>query len=146
MAQAIPPVSPEARIAILLPLQRPAPNRTMIAELHDLYSTDVDDLRTFVPPIADNFGLLVRAIIRPKGSAGEESFDMMLCTPRWMLDHHQPNEVLIGRHYLIVFEYNYERLRNFILSYCSKCTGDTWEEIAARLSRLAHWEFEDYRD
>ncbi|MHB8793345.1 MAG: Imm8 family immunity protein [Thermoleophilia bacterium] len=52
----------------------------------------------------------------------------------------------MGRHYLIMLNYNLERLKNFIVSYVESCTGDTWQEVAEKLGRLGKWEFEDYQE
>ena len=117
----------------------------MIAELKRLHSPDVHDLRSFVPETSDNFGLLLQAMIGPKGTEGEEAFDIQVCTPKWLMDHHEPTDVVLGRHYLIVFGYDYDRLLKVISSYCNECSGQTWREIATQLGRLGKWEFEDYR-
>jgi hypothetical protein len=47
---------------------------------------------------------------------------------------------------LIVFEYDYDRLLRTIEQVCESTEGDTWQEVADRLSRLGAWEFEDYRE
>ena len=117
----------------------------MIAELKRLHSPDIYDLPSYVPEVSDNFGLLLQAMIGPKGTDGEESFDVQVCTPKWLLSHHDATDVVLGRHYLIVFEYNYGRLVKLISSYCNECSGQTWQEIAARLGELGKWEFENYR-
>jgi hypothetical protein len=117
----------------------------MTAELKRLHSPDVYDLRNFVPEIIDNFGFLLQAMIGPKGVDGEESFDIQVCTPKWLSDRQDPSDVVIGRHYLIVFGYDYDRLVNVIANFCEECSGKTWQEIAMRLDRLGKWEFEDYQ-
>jgi len=117
----------------------------MNAALKRLHSPDVHDLRTFVPEVCDDFGFLLQAMIGPAGLDGEESFDIQVCTPKWLGDHHDRSAVVVGRHHLIVFEYNYERLAHFISEYCAKCSGRTWQEIAMRLGRLGRWEFEEYQ-
>ncbi len=117
----------------------------MTAELKRLHSPDVYDLKGFVPEIGDNFGFLLQAMIGPRGMEGEESFDMQVCTPRWLSEHHDRSDILIGRHHLIVFEYDYDRLVDLIAKLCGECSGETWQEIALRLGRIGKWEFEDYR-
>jgi len=117
----------------------------MTAELKRLHSPDVYDLQTYAPEMSDNFGFLLQAMIGPKGTEGEESFDMQVCTPKWLSDHHDPGDIVFGRHYVIVFEYDYARLVNMISSLCNECSGQSWQEIAARLGRFGKWEFEDYQ-
>ncbi len=56
---------------------------------------------------------------------------------------HAAPETIIGRHHLLVFHYNYAELERFIAKYAERCTGNSWPEVAEKLSRLGHWEFED---
>jgi hypothetical protein len=114
----------------------------MQAVLKGLHSTDIADVATYVPDEEDNFGFVLRAMIGPMNSEGEESFDIMVCTPRWLLDKYGTSDVLLGLHKLIVFKYDYLRLRQFIEKYLMRCSGDTWQEIAQKVSLLGQWEFE----
>jgi hypothetical protein len=83
-------------------------------------------------------------MVGPRGVDGQESFDIV-CTPKWLLDHHDRNDIVTGRHLLIVFEYSYERLLEKISSLCIECSGQTWQELAVKLGRWGKWEFEDYQ-
>ena len=56
------------------------------------------------------------------------------------------NEVVIGRHHLIVREYNYQKIADSIQDFLRECTGESWIEVAEKVSRLGKWEFEDYID
>jgi hypothetical protein len=114
------------------------------AQVKDLYSLDVEDLVKYSPDDPDCFSLHLRVIVGPKDQLGEESFDVEVCTPNWFLHKYGRQNVIIGRHFLIVFEYNFERIRRTIIDFCENCTGDTWEEVALKVSRLGYWEFEDY--
>lgn len=116
----------------------------MRAQLKRLHSPDVYDLEKFAPDPADDFGFLLQLMVGPEGEPGEESFDVTVCTPEWLKRNFKPSDFVIGRHRLIVFEYDYARLRAFLARRCEKCMADTWLEIASQLSRLGHWEFEDY--
>ena len=118
----------------------------MKAHLKGIYSTDIPDLSKYVPENNDEFGFPLRLMVGPNTEDGFESFDIMLCTPQWLADQNGQHEVIIGRHYLIVFEYNYERIINRINKFLLQCTGDTWQEVAEKVARLGRWEFEDYVD
>jgi Immunity protein 8 len=108
------------------------------------FSPDIDDLSTYSPSIPGNFGFLLQLLIGPSDQKGFESFNVMVCTPDWLVQHHNQEDVIIGRHYLIVFEYNYERIIKRIDKYLQNCTGSSWVEVAQRVGRLGRWEFEDY--
>src|SRR5262245_7206136 len=116
----------------------------MRAKLRRLHSPDVYDLRKYRPSLEGNFGFLLQVFAGLDQRDGEESFDVVICTPRWLSENHQAQDIIVGRHYLIVFEYDFGRIRKFVEQFCEACTGDTWEQIAARLGTLGKWEFEDY--
>lgn len=116
----------------------------MEAELKYLHSPDVYDLKAYEPTNSKEFSIFIQIMIGIKGEEGEESFNIILCTPEWIKVNYGPEDILIGRHHIIVQEYNYERLEKMIKEYIAKSSADTWGEIAEKLARLGHWEFEDY--
>jgi hypothetical protein len=117
----------------------------MHAELRRLHSPDIDDLEEYKPADSDCFGFLLQVMIGPAGGEGEESFDVLVCTPEW-LKRTSTKEFILGRHHLIVFRYDYKSLVSYIAPYAEECSGKTWQEVAQQLSRFGKWEFEDYRE
>ena len=117
----------------------------MRAELKWLHSPDVEDLKQYWPKEPDNFGFLLQAMMGPAGQEGEESFNMVVCTPKWLKQTHADADIVLGRHHLIVFRYDYQSLLNYIRTFAERCTGESWQEIAQKLSRLGRWEFEDHQ-
>ena len=119
----------------------------MRAKLKEFYSLeDFDlDLDSYWPDESDNFGFWARAMIGPENKEGAESFDMQICTPAWLKSEHSDSEIIFGRHMLIVFEYDFDRIKNKVSRYCDSCYGKNWQEIAEKLSRIGYWEFEDYQ-
>ncbi|MEJ1334509.1 MAG: immunity 8 family protein [Candidatus Sedimenticola sp. (ex Thyasira tokunagai)] len=116
----------------------------MDAELKRVHSPDIDSLSSYQPEEPECFAFLLQAMIGPKGEDWEESFDIEVCTPKWIEKTYGLDEIVIGRHYFIVREYNYENIIRTIDKYLMHCSGDDWKEVAARVSRLGRWEFEDY--
>ena len=118
----------------------------MQACLKQIYSYDIDEeLESYTPVIADNFGFNIRLIVGEKDLGGEESVDIFLCTPKWLLNNHSKSDIVIARHYIIVFEFNYERIFNELKKIINSITGNDWEKIGIQLSQLGRWEFEDYQ-
>ena len=116
----------------------------MRAELRFLFSPDADPLSEYRPE--GDFGILVQAMIGPAGGKGHESFDFVLCTIAWFeREHLQIAAPVSGRHFLFVRVFDYATLEKFVGDYSAACEGATWDEVADKLSRLGHWEFEDYR-
>jgi hypothetical protein len=118
----------------------------MEASLKGLFSFDVHDIEKYQPADEDNFGFVLRALVGPLGQPGEESFDITVCTPRWLAEQYGNSEAILGLHKLIVFRYNYLGLRRFIEKYLMHCSGKSWPEIAQKVALLGQWEFENYRD
>jgi len=69
----------------------------------------------------------------------------MIVTPKWLERTQSKEDVVVGRHHLLVFEYNLTRIIDFIKRYCESCTGADWTEVGTKVARLGHWEFEDYK-
>jgi Immunity protein 8 len=114
----------------------------MQAVLKGLHSTDIADVESYLPEREDNFGFVLRAMVGALSEPGEESFDITVCTPKWLIEKYGDSDVL---HKLIVFKYDYSAIRKFIEKYLMRCSGDSWPEVAQKVSLLGQWEFEGYR-
>jgi hypothetical protein len=118
----------------------------MRAQLKELFSSDISDLLHYQPPDPEVFCIAITALVGPAGEEGCESFDIRVCTPQWFLVHYTKNEILVIRHTLLVFEYNYEKIYNRIKHEVEICTGNNWKEVASKVGRIGYWEFEDYEE
>jgi hypothetical protein len=116
----------------------------MKAKIKSFHSVDVDDLWNFNPDNPDNFSFVLELMVGPDNEKGAESFDIQVCTPKWFLTHLKKDDVVAGRHFLIVLEYNFENLFNKIKELIEMCIGNDWNEVAQKVSRIGFWEFEDY--
>jgi len=104
-----------------------------------------DDLERYCPVDPSVFGTWVRLSVGPEGEIGAESFDVLICTPDWLKTESMNEDPKWGRHLLITREYDFDLIRKKIESFIDACVGDNWQEVAQKLSRIAAWEFEDYR-
>jgi Immunity protein 8 len=111
--------------------------------LKRLHSPDIFDLEAYSPDQADDFSFLLQAMFGPEGQDGEESFDMIVCTPKW-LQRTMNEPVLSGRHHLIVRSFDIEGISRYLTNYAQECVGSDWREGAEKLARIGKWEFEDY--
>ncbi len=120
----------------------------MKARLKRLHSPDVADLRDFRPADPDVFSILVQAMIGPDSDEdSSESFDIVVCTPRWLDQRlNDSDELFDGRHYLFCKRFSYDAVWKYIDQKCRTCAGPDWPSVAAQLSRFGKWEFEDYRE
>jgi Immunity protein 8 len=118
----------------------------MKAKLKEIFSLELtSSLEDYQPDVLDHFGISVRLMIGPDDSAASESFDILVCTPEWLRTQFDDERCTWGRHMLIVLEYDFKLIRGKIESYVATCHGSNWTEVASKLSRVAAWEFEDYR-
>ena len=113
--------------------------------LKRLHSPDIDNLESYSPDQPDNFSFLLQAMVGSSDGEGEESFDLVVCTPQWMIERYKSDDVLLGLHKIIVLEYDYRRLRGFIEKFLMRCSGKNWDEVASKVSLLGHWEFDGHR-
>lgn len=116
---------------------------TVIPQLKGLHSPDID-LDSYCPDDAACFGFLVQAFFGPSDGAGSESFDILVCTPKWLERELSEDVIISGRHRLIVKRYDPDAIRHFLSNYAQHCTGASWHEAARKLAHLGAWEFEDY--
>ena len=119
----------------------------MRAVLRYLHSPDILDLsESYTPADPDCFSFLLQAMFGPDDGPGEESFDILICTPKRLADDlRKSGGILSGRHYLLIEKYDIAQITDFILEHASRCKGQTWREVAEKLGRLGKWEFEDYQ-
>ena len=118
----------------------------MKAEIKRLHSPDIDDLATFHPKQDDYFTFLLQMMVGVKGKDGEESFDVFVCTPKWLLENRKDDEVLFGLHNMIVFRYDYDLIVGKLKAYIEKLEADDWEGLAAKINLIGKWEFHNYRE
>jgi hypothetical protein len=115
----------------------------MQAVLKSLHSPDVPNLASYLADEEETFGFLLEAEVGTADVEGADIFSIMVCTPRWLIEEYRSSDMMLGLHKIIVFKYDYLQLRHFIEKYLRHCSGDTWEEIARKVSLLGRWEFEN---
>ena len=114
----------------------------------DSPALDPDTLDSYVPPIADDFGSLLTALIGPDEAEGEEVFYVSVCSPTWlaratMMENTKGYEFVRRR--LVVDRSGPGAVppRRLRLVF-THVQGPTGLEVATKLSRYLQWEFEDY--
>jgi len=118
--------------------------KNITPELRGLHSPDVEDLSAFRPSEGVAFSILVQAVFGPAGAEGEESFDIVVCSPEWLAEELTRHAAITGRHLMIVKSFDLEAFRRHLVEIASRCQGATWVDVATKLSTIGRWEFEDY--
>ncbi|MFH1197425.1 MAG: immunity 8 family protein [bacterium] len=117
----------------------------MKAIIKKYHSPDILDLENYMPNDREYFSYLLQILVGPDLLNGEESFDIQICSPKWINDNYSKEDVILGRHMIIQKEYNFSRIKSFLINYIDNINGAKWEEIALKISRIGKWEFEDYK-
>src|SRR4051794_3393746 len=119
----------------------------MRIELRFLHSPDLPGIGAGeVPSDPECFCLLVQAFV---GEAGKntptigESFDFLVCTPRWLEEEVNKVGYLLGLFHIIVPRYDYQRIRQIVAGLCEQSEGPDWTSVATNLGRFGQWEWDD---
>lgn len=108
-------------------------------------SLDVEDLAGWVPA-DESWAWGLRVFAGPDDAAGEESFDLTVCSVAWLSERVHADGVFDGRHHVVVESYDWPALRSYVERRVRECAGGTWREVAEKLARFGYWEFEDYEE
>lgn len=118
----------------------------MKARVKRYHSPDIDDLQGHVPEDLECFCFLLQIMIAPDGVDGEESFDILVCTPKYLDGTNDHTMADFGRHMLLAKHYDFRRIADKIESFCDSLDEPDWEALACKSARIGHWEFEDYEE
>lgn len=116
----------------------------MKARIRSISSPDID-IQGYVSGDSQNDGFLLTVYAGPGDGPGEESFDVLVCTPAWLGALVRRDGPQVGRHRLIVEPMDIEVAIGFLRRTFESVEGATWREVAEKLARIGHWEFEDYQ-
>ncbi|GEB64599.1 hypothetical protein SAT01_20470 [Sinomonas atrocyanea] len=116
----------------------------MRAVLRSAHSSDVD-LDTYEPEDPTDDGVWVSLMVGPADGPGEESFDVLVCTPLWLRRVVTEQGPRVGRHHLIVEPLDLGVAVDFLRNQINSVEGPDWPTVGEKIARLGYWEFEDYR-
>ncbi len=119
-------------------------SQPMHAQIRRFSTTEGGDPAAYRPVDPDRFAVTLRLLVGPSDAEGEESFDVTICTPQWLGQECGRNGFVLGRHHLVVLSYDFASIRRILVKLVERYSGSTWQEVAAKVSRIAFWEFEDY--
>lgn len=115
-------------------------------EIKRIYAADIYDLEGYVPEDRESFSVHVCVMVGQRDIEGEESFDLQVCSPKWLEKRLEKDGFLFGRHYLFVPAFDGKKIKALLTKMIERHTSNTWTEAARKIGRLGLWEFEDYPD
>ena len=98
----------------------------------------------YFPDDMSNFCVAAEALIGPEDDQGAEIFGFEVCTPIWFSENLGDGPLFL-RHVILINEYNEQEIKRIVESLVERTFGNSWHEIAEKLSRYMRWEFEDYQ-
>lgn len=112
-------------------------------ELKRLHSPDIHNL--YDPVIDENkpYCVLIQAMFGPKNIEGEESFDLIVCNRLWA-EQQKANGESPDPHQLVVEQFSIYEIEKYLLKAAADSSGQSWDEVAAKLGRFGKWEFDNY--
>lgn len=96
------------------------------------------------PDSTEDFGVAAEAMIGSAESGGADIFSFEICTPIWF-KRNRLDDLAFARSTLFVAEYDEDQIKNHVIKLVLSIEGDSWVDIAAKLSRFMTWEYEDYQ-
>ena len=101
-----------------------------------------------LPAAPSGFGFLATMTVGPADGPGEETFSVQVCTPECLAKRCESEGYVDGRHMILTSAdgYSDEGLRSFLTKRVEQVEGATWQDVAAKVSRIGFWEFEDYQE
>lgn len=114
----------------------------------------------FTPPAPEHFGVSLQVFIGEVGSDVADSFDILVCSPSWMVARVDagewerfrsgglrvlPESVAVGTGIWFMRRWNRADVEAALSSICESFSpAPDWGSLAARVGRLVPWEF-DYK-
>ncbi|MFD2784145.1 immunity 8 family protein [Hymenobacter rubripertinctus] len=107
--------------------------------------SEVDDHSTYEPDAPLVFAYTLTFSIGPIGEKGADYFDVFVASAGYLQILFPDEAASFLRHTILARDYNVKQVVALMEKYVNSLEEDTWEMLADKLSRVAHWEFEDYR-
>lgn len=95
-----------------------------------LISPDLPELETGAPADPSSFCILVQALIGTGDDDDADTFDIVVCTPDQLPGEMPPGGVLLGRGYLFMRRWHYQRLRDTVVGWCERAEAPDWPQAA----------------
>jgi hypothetical protein len=92
-----------------------------------------------------SFCVSIWVLAGPADGPGEESFDLLVCNPAYLSNELKKRGVISGRDYLFVDHIDRPMIEGYLRRRIEDIEGNTWIDVAERIGRIGHWEFEDYK-
>lgn len=114
----------------------------MKARLDGIYSPDLPAGYGELPPNPANCWVVVQADIGSVGGRGADCFTMYVTTPQFLEGCLDKASHQMGRGLIVVAEFDWDVVENAVKETCATVEGESWAELAEKLSRYFLYEYE----
>src|SRR6266487_3639063 len=129
-----------ARLCSLYTDQRPRDDEAKVVQFGDFVAIDATDesrLENYKPDSPDDFSYLLTIDICALDGGGVATFDVQVCTPKWLARRVEEEPIINGLHVIVVQKHDAQSLRSFIENYVNSLSGGTWSDIVDKMEYLA---------
>jgi hypothetical protein len=114
------------------------------AVIRRYFYSDNDDLSVYEADAPQVFGYNLTFAIGVEDSEGEDFFEVLVASAEYLAQRYTDQDASFLRHVIIAADHNVPVAVNLMTNYLSSLDEDSWEKLAAKINRVARWEFEDY--
>jgi hypothetical protein len=122
------------------------PAKMIVAELRGIDWYEEGSLENHHPDPERPFWFEVNLTVGEKGHRGADLFVVTVCNVLAIGVDLKRGPVLgFGR--FIVERFDFLEFQRAMREYCAQCVGESWKEVALKVSRIGTWEFDyDHND
>jgi hypothetical protein len=113
----------------------PSTTKAVIKSIDIVDAPGLDPAK-YSPSDPDDFNCTFSISIGPAAKNDAAQFYLSVCSAKWVTNWCQQNGFSWGRHRLIVPQYNFQTIVEIINACIEKCSGESWPEVLAQLSRI----------
>jgi hypothetical protein len=117
----------------------------MLAEVKGYFSSDINDLETWMPAGPEDVFYPLQIDIGPSEAPGADAFHVQIVSPQAMKARSPVTEPLSSAKKLYFTKYSWSLVRSRIEQIVSECQAESWEEIVEKLSQHIDWEYEGFK-
>ena len=117
----------------------------MRAEIKSWYVEESEDLSTYEIDAPACFGYSLTFAVGPVNENGEDYFEVFVASASYLAQRDSTQSPAFLRHIILAPDYNIPAAVALVEKYLSSLKENTWVELATKINRVIHWEFEDYK-
>lgn len=109
------------------------------------YVAEAINLRDWFPIDENDIAEFICLEIGGKGNNKSDTFIIRICTPMALVRGLEDNHIINGRAMVIMAEYNFSHLWEWLEQNVSSCEGDTWAKHVENLRQFFDWVYDNLR-